>query len=152
QDVVPETFRHDLYCRYCGSKMRDKKPDFQKSPIRTIMVVDDEPDVVSVFRQALRSKGYSVAGFTDPVLALREFDLNHEMYDLVIADNRMQRMTGLGFIINVKRLRPDIKVILVSGYELDNNQRSSYPIVELLTKPISASKLTETVEKYVSVN
>lgn len=116
------------------------------------MIVDDEPDIVAVCKRILQDSGYSVVGFTDPVLALRDFDLNHSIYDLVICDNRMQRMTGLGFIMNIKRLRPDIKVILMSAYEMKREELDSFPITEFLAKPLAASTLSETVGRHSALS
>jgi DNA-binding NtrC family response regulator len=60
-----------------------------------ILIVNDEFDIISIFRQGLMKKGFSVFGFTDPLLALEHFQLNQEKYGLVISDLRMPGMNGL---------------------------------------------------------
>src|SRR3712207_8953718 len=60
----------------------------------SILIVDDELDIVLIFKQALSRQGYTVFGFTDPLLALEHFKVNSADYGLVITDVRMPRMSG----------------------------------------------------------
>ena len=50
------------------------------------MIVDDEGDVVSIFKSMLERQGYNTNGFADLQEALNEFKMNHEKYALVISD------------------------------------------------------------------
>ncbi|MDP9462862.1 MAG: response regulator, partial [Thermoproteota archaeon] len=67
-----------------------------------ILVVDDELDIVLIFKQALSRQGYTVFGFTDPLLALEHFKVNSADYGLVITDVRMPRMSGFELAANIK--------------------------------------------------
>jgi CheY-like chemotaxis protein len=58
------------------------------------MVVDDEADVVEIMRKFLRKLGYSVFGFTNPFIALEQFERKPKKYQLVISDIRMPAMNG----------------------------------------------------------
>lgn len=60
-----------------------------------IMVLDDERDLVSLFKDALESIGYHVYGSTDPLLALEHFTLNTGKYSMIVSDIRMPGITGL---------------------------------------------------------
>ena len=53
-----------------------------------ILVVDDDPDIVSILKLGLMQQGFNPVTFTDPNLALEHFGLNHKNYDLVISDMR----------------------------------------------------------------
>src|SRR5215218_1537904 len=72
----------------------------QQQRQRYILVVDDELDIVVIFRQALSRQGYEVFGFTDPLLALEHFRLNAKEYALVISDMRMPQMSDFEFSIS----------------------------------------------------
>ena len=48
-----------------------------------ILIVDDEFDIISIFKQALKKKGFHVFGFTDPLLALEHFQINAKRYGMV---------------------------------------------------------------------
>src|SRR5215469_11979315 len=68
-----------------------------------ILVLDDDPDIVSILKLGLMRQGFNPVTFTDPKLALEQFGLNHKKYDLVISDIRMPTMNGFEFIKKVKR-------------------------------------------------
>ena len=68
-----------------------------------ISVLDDEADIAYLFRDALSIiKGVDVFAFTDPVLALEHFQINHRNYKCVITDFRMPIMNGAQFLDKVK--------------------------------------------------
>ena len=63
-----------------------------------ILLLDDEFDLVTSLKQLLERKGFHVFGFTDALLALEHFQINHDKYGLVISDLRMPGMNGYEFI------------------------------------------------------
>ena len=119
-----------------------------------VMIVDDEFDIVSVFKQGLEKKGFQAFGFTEPSLALEHFQLNEEKYGLVISDLRMPGMNGFEFVKKVKEIRPGIKVFLMTAFEINNAEfKNALPNVEiegLIQKPVSLANLTSTVSKYIN--
>jgi DNA-binding response OmpR family regulator len=57
---------------------------------KNIMVLDDEPDLATIVKDVLQRNGFkNVFAFTDPLLALEHFKINHKDYSLVISDVRM---------------------------------------------------------------
>ena len=69
-----------------------------------VSVVDDEADLVYLFRDALLTiEGVDVFAFTDPILALEHFQINHRNYRCVITDFRMPSMNGVDFLTKLKR-------------------------------------------------
>ena len=70
--------------------------------ITVIILLDDEPDIVSVFGKVLQLSGYGVNGFTDPPKALEFFAKNRDKCSLVITDLRMPHMNGIDFAANVR--------------------------------------------------
>jgi len=63
-----------------------------------ILLLDDEIDLVAPFKLLLEKQGFSVLGFTEPLLALEHFQINRDKYRLVISDLRMPGMNGFEFI------------------------------------------------------
>jgi DNA-binding NtrC family response regulator len=116
---------------------------------KRVMVVDDEHDIVYIFVRALELKGYSVIGFSDPAKALMEFRNNPTQYDLVISDIRMPTMSGTELVIQLKGLRPDIKIVLMSAFETSSLDLNKYPIDEFIPKPITPTRFCEIVAKHL---
>jgi DNA-binding NtrC family response regulator len=118
------------------------------SPSQSILVVDDELDIVVIFKQALSRQGYTVFGFTDPLLALEHFKLNSEDYGLVITDVRMPRMSGIELAANIKAVKPDAKVLFMSAFEVSDLEFSmpGIKINDFLRKPIDVRTLVRRVK------
>lgn len=112
------------------------------------MIVDDELDIVAIFRQALSKQGYTVFGFTDPLLALEHFKLNANEYHLVITDIRMPHMNGIELAGNIKAVKPDIKIVLMSAFEVSDLEASlsSVKINDFIRKPINIKTLVQKVK------
>ena len=119
------------------------------------MALDDDFDIIVIIRATLQKHGYVVFAFTDPYLALEHFKINADGYGLVISDVRMPGMNGFEFISRVKELRPDIKVILMTAFEINDIKHSKLlpagiRIDEYIQKPISTQVLVSLTEKYVN--
>jgi DNA-binding NtrC family response regulator len=78
-----------------------------------IFVVDDEVAVLELAAVILGEQGYDVRAFTDPELALREFEKDRPA--LVLTDYWMPRMSGMDLIRECRRLNPNQKTVLISG-------------------------------------
>ncbi len=81
-----------------------------------ILFVDDEEFIVNSIRNMLQHLGYKVTAFLDSREALRLFSANPSQFDLVLTDQTMPFMTGEDLGKEIIRLRPDIPVILCTGY------------------------------------
>ena len=113
-----------------------------------VMVVDDDNDIATLVRMALQRNGFeNVFAFTDPLLALEHFKLNHEDYSLVISDIRMPGLNGFEFAEYLSKVKPEIKVILMSAFDINSvkNFKYSSNISGLIQKPISPKKLAKIV-------
>ena len=82
----------------------------------SILVLDDDFDISNLLKISLMKQGYSVFGFTDPLLALEHFKINHSTYSLVITDLRMPVMSGFEFSNNIKLIKPEINVVPDVGF------------------------------------
>ena len=82
----------------------------------TILMLDDEVDIMSIFTQALELRGFPVIGFTESILALDHFQKNSDLYWLVVSDIRMPVINGYQFIKKVREINHDVKVFFMSAY------------------------------------
>jgi CheY-like chemotaxis protein len=115
-------------------------------------VVDDEADIAYLFRDVLSTiKGVRVFAFTDPVLALEHFRIKSRDYRCVISDFRMPSMNGAQFLDKVKEVNPEVKRILISAFEIDDDLLEGCDSIDkFLPKPIMMSELIEEVQKHVN--
>jgi CheY-like chemotaxis protein len=112
-----------------------------------IYVVDDEPMLLELASVILEPLGYSVETFRSPETALRAFELAELGPALVITDYAMQSMTGLALASACRRIRPQQKVLLVSGtFGPDILRDAPVQPDHFLAKPYQAKQLIEAVE------
>jgi DNA-binding NtrC family response regulator len=116
-----------------------------------IMIVDDEEDILSVFRGLLTREGYSVHAFSNPEIAYEHFKYSPYEFSLILTDVRMPGMTGFQLARKVKELNPKVKVVLTSAFEMNMSEFEKIlpnsEVDSFLDKPVSVKKLTEEVEE-----
>src|SRR5215210_4354250 len=126
--------------------MPSEEQRFQKS----ILIVDDEFDIVTLIKGALQKHGFKSLAFTDPLLAFENFQSNSKGFAVVISDIRMPSMNGYELIRKIKAKHPTIKTILISAFEIDKNEFSkvmpSVKIDGFIAKPLSLKELVNIVE------
>lgn len=114
-----------------------------------VMLVDDEIDIIGLFTEILTLNGISVRPFTNAEEALREFEQNHSYYKLVISDVRMSPMSGIEFIKKLREIDANIKVILMTAFEMERSKLREIDTDEFFNKPIAMNNLVQIVKKYV---
>src|SRR5690349_13948227 len=92
------------------------------SPTKSILVVDDEYDIVNLLKQSLLIDGFKVSVFTDPLIALVHFVLHFNEYGVVISDIGMPSMNGYEFVKHIKKISPKVKIILLSIFEIEDKE------------------------------
>ena len=103
--------------------------------------------ILHLIQTSLEKADLSVSSFTDPLMALETFRQTPSSYDLVISDIRMPHLNGYEFVRQIKMIRRDVKVILMSAFELRDAPKSfsNSDIEKFLEKPITLHKLNEIV-------
>jgi CheY-like chemotaxis protein len=116
---------------------------------RILLVDDDEEGMVETIRLLLERLGYAVTDRAGSVEALKEFRNNPKAYDLVVTDMTMPHMTGDQLAKEILGIRPDIPVILCTGFSerINNQVAKDMGIRELLIKPIMLGKLANTIRQ-----
>ena len=117
-----------------------------------IMLVDDEMNIVTVTRESLTNYGYQVTTFTNAVQAFQDFERHPEQYDIVITDMTMPYMTGTELAKKLIEIRPDIPIILCTGYSelIHRDKAYAMGITEYLEKPVIMDNLLRTVRRVLS--
>ena len=115
-----------------------------------LLIVDDEKDLLFVYQKALKLAGMEISTFDNPDMAYKEFKENPEMYILLLTDLRMPNMNGYELINKVKAIRPEIKTILISAYditedEITQNLNPNLKLYGLICKPIALERLREII-------
>jgi CheY-like chemotaxis protein len=85
----------------------------QEGKKRKILFVDDEPDMTTILKMALKRIGFGIDIFNDPVLALESFKPN--FYDLVLLDVMMPKMNGLELYNQLKKIDDGIKICFLTA-------------------------------------
>ena len=111
---------------------------------KSIIIVDDETDLVNLFKEALELNGFDVTTFTDSVEALEYVRENHKKYSLVISDFRMPKLDGYELCTELLNYDPKIKVILMSAYYDIKCDKSRFTF---LSKPIPIARLLKSVNE-----
>jgi len=114
-----------------------------------IIFVDDEEDLVEVVVGMLTSLGYDVTGFNNVADALEVFKASSDKYDLVITDKTMPKMTGFEFAAELFKIRPDISVILCTGFSesVDSEKVKQAGIKGVIMKPMLIRDLAEKIRE-----
>ena len=115
------------------------------------MIIDDEKDLLFVYKSGLELDGIEIFTFDDPILALDEFSKNSEKYCIVITDMRMPVMSGYEIINKFKMINPKIRIIIISAYnitesEISQNLNSNTKIDRVIRKPVTLEDLRRMIE------
>ena len=114
-----------------------------------ILLVDDEPALTGALKKLLTRLNYRVTTSNSPGEAIGWVRQNPAQFEVAITDLTMPEMTGLEFACQLHGLRPDLPIILASGYsaDLSADDLKAAGIFELLQKPISRSAIAEMLER-----
>lgn len=109
-------------------------------PLR-VLIVDDEAELVSALEERLNLRGFEASGVTTGVEALSL--LAETPFDVVLLDLKMPGLGGLEVIQRIKEERPDLKVILLTGWgsEEDAKKGKELGAFDYLMKPVKIGDL-----------
>ena len=96
----------------------------------SIMIVDDEPDVLLTYESFLSNAGFNVSTFEEPYKALAEYTSNPRLYDLIILDIRMENLNGLQLYQCMKAINPASKLIFASALDAAKELTSILPDIQ----------------------
>ena len=127
-----------------------------------ILIVDDEPDILSIVRRVLEEYGFNVCCFIKPNIALEHYRISPNNHSLVISDLQMPNINGLEFLRKVREINSDTKVFLTtSNFEMSDlglllfpnsnlsTSLNNFIIDEFIQKPFSIEQLIVLIRKHV---
>ncbi|MCA1793507.1 MAG: cache domain-containing protein, partial [Desulfobacteraceae bacterium] len=114
-----------------------------------ILLVDDEESIVNWTRQLLSKLGYEITCMTDSIQSFERFRQNPDEFDLVLTDMTMPRMNGLELSRRISGIRPDLPIILCTGFNegLTADIIKDNGILDMIMKPMIATELALAVSK-----
>lgn len=130
----------------------DVEEDSSKNIEKTnVAIVDDERDLLFLYRKTLRFAGFNTVAFSDPALALKELKESHQKYGIVISDIRMPKINGYQLANEIKSIDSHLKVILMSAYDISesiisSNLQKGIKIDGFISKPFPITKLINIVK------
>jgi PAS domain S-box-containing protein len=108
-----------------------------------VLVVDDEPALLAVTSEILKRLGYEPSAYADGTAALAAYEAPSARFDAVIADEVMPGLSGTELAAALRRQRPDLPVVLVSGYigPMMTERALAAGVSEILKKPVQSREL-----------
>jgi CheY-like chemotaxis protein len=119
-----------------------------------VLFVDDEEVLAELGQIMLEHIGYNVTTCTDSMVALSLIQENPGKFDILVTDQTMPKMTGFELAIKVLKIRPNLPIILSSGYSniIDEEAVQQAGIRGFLMKPVTKKALAELLAEVKSEN
>jgi signal transduction histidine kinase/ActR/RegA family two-component response regulator len=117
----------------------------------TVLFVDDETPLVTLGEEMLAVLGYEPVGFQNSTAALAAFHADPQRFDLVLTDEVMPEMTGTELATALHRIRPDLPIVLMTGYvgPVPSHGLGAAGIQEVLKKPLLSRTLANCLARYL---
>jgi PAS domain S-box-containing protein len=115
----------------------------------TLMIVDDEHSLMALGEEIAAGLGYEPVGFVSSRAALEAFVAEPQRFDAVLTDEAMPDLVGSELAFQIRRLRPEIPIILMSGYGGTQltNRAAEIGVSEVLRKPLHRRDLAEALAR-----
>lgn len=119
-----------------------------------ILLIDDDRILLGVTREVLMRLGYVVDAHAEPETALEAFRADPAAWDLVVTDRSMPKMTGEELVREVRAVRGDVMVLLLSGYvsSEDVDHLHAAGVAAVVSKPVLPDELAAAVRKALANN
>ena len=116
-----------------------------------ILLVDDEASIVKMQEQMLDRLGYTVTVRTGSLDALEAFKADPQAFDVVVTDMTMPNMTGVQLAAELKKIRPNIPVVLCTGfsYQVNDEKCKALGIDDFVMKPVIKNEIAATIRKLI---
>jgi CheY-like chemotaxis protein len=115
---------------------------------KTVLLIDDDPDVTTVFGLGLQDEGFDVYTYNDPLEALSQFRPN--FYDLLLIDINMPKMNGIDLSIRLLELDTNVKMCFITAGDANIEVlRELYPTRSIgcyIKKPVTIDQLVRRIK------
>ena len=133
--------------KHPSAPLPDSDKDTAAPRLLTVLAVDDDPTIGALVRDILGPTDYFVLFTEDPNKALRLAKEHPGDIDLLLVDVVMPLMDGRELARRVLELRPNTKVLLMSGFEMSSLRDTGWPV---LAKPFGVTELPERIEECIT--
>jgi len=143
--------RFDVYlpslCNDAGEASAAQDPAPLPKGRGNILLVDDEAGLAELGKEMISSLGYTVTSRSSSVEALEAFRFKPDAFDLLITDHYMPNMSGLRLTEEILKIRPDLPVILCTGFDrpMSTARLQTLGIREIIHKPIVLHQLGQAI-------
>lgn len=140
--------RFDIYFPVCDKEMEPVPSAREDIPLKKgterILLVDDDKKVAVMETHMLEKLGYKVTCFTGSLNAANVFNSNPDLFDIIVTDMTMPDLTGIQLAGKIHEVRPDVPVILCTGYgdSIDENKFELSTVKWVLKKPVVIKELS----------
>jgi len=142
---MPYERSNNLHSVIRGKYFRKNRETMETKKEKTILVIEDDLDVLSILIKHLKYLGYEVIIATDGMEGLKKLETGG--YDLVITDIVMPFVSGVGVVSTLKEKNPRIPVIAITGYGREPEKIVMEKKADMvLTKPVKMSDLKGHIE------
>ncbi|MGU7770534.1 ATP-binding protein [Burkholderia sp. MR1-5-21] len=146
RSVVGEGTRFDVYLPVIDAvavSADQRGADLPHGDGQTVLLVDDEEALVTLGEEILAELGYEPVGFVSSEAAWQAFDADPERFDAVVTDQTMPNLLGIELASRIHAVRPDIPIILSSGYSSAALERDAKEtgVSDVLRKPLRQADL-----------
>jgi len=144
--VNDDKFDRSSLTEYTGSQ-REKITN-NRAFSKTVLLVDDDPDVTTVFGLGLQDEGFDVHTYNDPLEALSQF--RPDFYDLLLVDINMPEMNGIDLSIKILELDTNVKICFITAGDANIEVlRELYPTRSIgcyIKKPVTIDQLVRRIK------
>ncbi len=120
---------------------------------KSILIIDDDMDMVIIFKSGFEKAGYNAISFTDPLLAIEHFKSNPTFYSLILTDLRMPNKSGIELANEIRKISTTVDIWLTTAFMLEdfsNDSRfKSAKINRIIEKPIKVSNLIKLINNEI---
>jgi len=126
------------------------------NPLLSILIVDDEMELASLYKEYLETKGYEVVSFTNPLLALEYYKNNTKQFTHVLTDLRMPQRSGIELTCKIRKIDQKVKIFLNTAFEIDDLTKDkgfiSAGMEMVIEKPVYLKNLNEYLNLSINQN
>ena len=119
---------------------------------RHILVIDDDELVSEYLGALLEAESYDVMVLNEPMAALEYFKAHRDYFDLIVTDQIMPGITGVEIAQSILELRPDLPVLLITGYseKISAENAESFGLSGFFPKPINENLFLDRINNLIT--
>jgi DNA-binding response OmpR family regulator len=140
--------KFDLNSLTESTSLQKEKITNNEALSKTVLIIDDDPDVTTVFGLGLKDEGFDVQTYNDPLEALSQFRPN--FYNLLLIDINMPKMNGIDLSIKILELDTNVKICFITAGDANIEVlRELYPNRSIgcyIKKPVTIENLVRRIK------